>query len=387
MKIGIVVPSVPGYSETFFNSKIKGLQANGFEVILFSKSKIREKYPLCKTVFAPDFSLRITLLLDVIVILKNCIFHFSKAKRLFNLNKKDGLDYKKAFKNVLINSYFLPYELTWLHFGFGTMALKSENVAQAIGAKMAVSFRGFDLYVYPIKFPDCYRLLFSKKVKYHVLSDGMKEIVMKYNVSPELIFKISPAIDIEFFKKNKNFSENSVIQFITVSRLHWIKGLEYILEAFSLFKKQKIPFHFTIVGDGVEKEKLMFAVHQLGISEDVTFTSKIEHNKVRNYMEKSNYYIQYSLQEGFCNAVLEAQAMGLLCIVSDADGLKENVLHNKTGWVVPKRNPILLAEKITEVVRLSENEKFKIRENAIERVKNEFNITTQIEYFKSFYTD
>lgn len=386
MKIGIVVPSVPGYSETFFNTKIKGLQANGFEVILFSKSKIREKHPLCKTVFAPDFSFRITLLFDVIKILTNCIFHIRKAKRLFNLNQEDGLDNRKAFKNVLINSYFLPYQVTWLHFGFGTMALQSENVAEAIDAKMAVSFRGFDLYVYPIKFPDCYRLLFSKKVKYHVLSDGMKNILKKYNVSPELIVKISPAIDVDFFKRRTNYSDNSVIQFITVSRLHWIKGLEYTLEAFSFFKDLKIPFHFTIVGDGVEKEKLMFAAHQLGISENVTFTGKIEHNKVKSYMEKSNYYIQYSLQEGFCNAVLEAQAMGLLCIVSDADGLKENVLHNKTGWVVPKRNPILLAEKIMEIVRLPENSKVEIRENAVERVKNEFNLTAQIHDFKLFYT-
>ena len=39
MKIGIVLSSIPAYSETFFNSKIKGLQKNGFEVVLFINSK------------------------------------------------------------------------------------------------------------------------------------------------------------------------------------------------------------------------------------------------------------------------------------------------------------------------------------------------------------
>ena len=39
MKIGIVLSSTPAYSETFFNSKIKGLQKNGFEVVLFVNSK------------------------------------------------------------------------------------------------------------------------------------------------------------------------------------------------------------------------------------------------------------------------------------------------------------------------------------------------------------
>jgi colanic acid/amylovoran biosynthesis glycosyltransferase len=34
-KIGIVLSSTPGYSETFFKSKIKGLQESGYDVTLF----------------------------------------------------------------------------------------------------------------------------------------------------------------------------------------------------------------------------------------------------------------------------------------------------------------------------------------------------------------
>jgi colanic acid/amylovoran biosynthesis glycosyltransferase len=386
-RIGLVLPNIPAYSETFFNSKIKGLQESGFEVVLFSKSKSNTKHPNCKTVFAPNFTVRPKLVIEVALIIWQCLIHFNKAFKLFQLNRKEGLSIKYAIKNSCINSYFFSYQLDWLHFGFGTMALKSEHVADAIHAKMAVSFRGFDFYVYPEKNPKCYDLLFSKKVKYHVLSSEMKLTLINYDILPEMICKITPAIDIDFFKSVTNFPDNSVIQFITVSRLHWIKGLEYSLEAFSLFKNQNIPFHYTIVGDGVEKEKLMFAVHQLGLTENVTFTGKIAHGQVKSYMEKSNYYIQYSIQEGFCNAVLEAQAMGLLCIVSDADGLRENVLNEKTGWVVSKRDPIRLNEKITEVVNLTEKSKQEIRKNGQERVKKEFNLDKQKQDFKTFYTD
>lgn len=386
-RIGLVLPNTPAYSETFFNSKIKGLQENGFEVIMFSKGKSRQKHSTCKTVFAPDFSIKFSLIIDFFFILINCLFSVQRVLKLYRLNKKDGFSSNDAFKIVLINSYILPYKLTWLHFGFGTMALQSENVAEAIGAKMAVSFRGFDIYVYPIKFPDCYQKLFSKKVKYHVLSNEMRNNLMNYGIQSECISKITPAIDVDFFKRNTSFQDNSLIQFITVSRLHWIKGLEYTLEAFSIFKSHNIPFHYTIVGDGAEKEKLIFTVHQLGLSEHVTFMGNIAHSEVKNIMEKSNYYIQYSLQEGFCNAVLEAQAIGLLCIVSDADGLKENVLHEKTGWVVPKRNPILLAEKMLEVIKLAEVRKEEIRKNAANRILNEFTNKLQIESFKSFYLD
>ena len=39
MKIGLVLSRTPAYSETFFISKIEGLQKNGFEVVLFVNSK------------------------------------------------------------------------------------------------------------------------------------------------------------------------------------------------------------------------------------------------------------------------------------------------------------------------------------------------------------
>ena len=92
------------------------------------------------------------------------------------------------------------------------------------------------------------------------------------------------------------------------------------------------------------------------------------------------------MQEGFCNAVLEAQSMGVLPIVSNAEGLSENVLNNKTGWVIQKNSPKLLAEKIVEVINLPDSNKEKIRKQAIERVTKEFNIVKQQKEFIDFYT-
>jgi colanic acid/amylovoran biosynthesis glycosyltransferase len=387
VRIGLVLPNTPNYSETFFNSKIKGLQDNKYEVVLFSKGKSRRIHSSCKTVFAPDFTIKFNLVIEFFHILKNCLLNFKTALKLYELNKKDGLTSKTAFKNVLINSYILRFKLDWLHFGFGTMALQSENVAEAIGAKMAVSFRGFDMYIYPIKFPNCYDLLFSKLVKYHVLSNEMKQTLIEKNIKNDFIVKITPAIDTDSFTSDDTKQNYDVFQFLTIGRLHWKKGIDYILDALAIIKKSGISFHYTIIGEGVEKEKLMFAVHQLGLIDNVTFIGKIPHSEVKNYLQKSSFYIQYSVQEGFCNAVIEAQAMGLLCIVSDADGLSENVLHEETGWVVPKRDPILLAQKINEVIKLSETNQSEIRKKAIERVKKEFDIAKQNVAFKQFYSD
>ena len=182
-----------------------------------------------------------------------------------------------------------------------------------------------------------------------------------------------------------NPTQAQKINFTTISRLHYIKGLEYILEALSLLKKEGYDLQFTIIGDGAEKERLQFAAHQLNISKNVTFAGKLSPEKVREELNKTDVYLQYSIQEGFCNAVLEAQAMGLLCVVSNAEGLSENVIENETGFVVEKQNSQLLFEKIKEVVALPEIEKQVIKQKAIERVQNEFNLEKQQQEFLAFY--
>ena len=43
MIIGIVLPSLPGYSETFFRSKILGLQEKGIKIIVFTSESENNK--------------------------------------------------------------------------------------------------------------------------------------------------------------------------------------------------------------------------------------------------------------------------------------------------------------------------------------------------------
>lgn len=389
-RIGIVLSTVPGYSETFFRNKIKGLQDSGFEVFLFvDQGDTRNIQLPCEIIIAPDFNVNpiIKFIRIFKTFLKAIFINTKQSYTLYSLNKKDGLALKKRVKQLLLNQFLLSKKLDWLHFGFGMLAVNRENVAQAIGAKMAVSFRGFDLYLSPLKHKECYKLLFCKNVYYHVLSNQMKELLVQSSIPKFQISVITPAIDIAYFQP-KEFKKNKHrIEIVTVARLHWIKGLEYTLESLALLNNEGLDFNYTIIGDGEEYERLVFAAHQLGIKEKVLFKGSITQNEVKEELEKADVYVQYSIQEGFCNAVLEAQAMGLLCVVSDADGLRENVLNGKTGWVVPKRNPKLLAEKIKDIINLSEKEQQDIRANAIARVKNDFNITQQQEYFVKFYSE
>ncbi len=111
----------------------------------------------------------------------------------------------------------------------------------------------------------------------------------------------------------------------------------------------------------------------------------MEHDQIKKYYHKSHIYIQYSVQEGFCNSVLEAQAMGLLTFVSDAEGLSENVINDKTGWVIPKRRPKCLAKKIISIINSDEESINQIRSASMNRVKKGFSLLNQTKLFDEFY--
>ena len=123
----------------------------------------------------------------------------------------------------------------------------------------------------------------------------------------------------------------------------------------------------------------------MDLNENVSFIGSQTHNIIKDYLQESDIYLQYSIQEGFCNAVLEAQAMGLLSIVSDANGLTENIRHNYTGWVVPRMEPELLANRIEKVLSIPDETLMQIRHNAITRINREFSLSKQKEKFFEFY--
>ncbi|TCK68835.1 colanic acid/amylovoran biosynthesis glycosyltransferase [Winogradskyella wandonensis] len=388
MRIGIVLPSVPAYSETFFVNKIKGLQRHGFSVVIFASSAGTKEFHLSKFKLAPKLKgSKVSIVFNSLYILcLSFVFQFKKSKRLYLLDKKDGVGFLQRLKNIISSYHIFSEPLDWLHFGFGTMVFNKENVAKAIDARMAVSFRGFDIGVYPLKHPSCYQKLWTKVNRIHVISDDIKELVYENGFGGESeIIKITPAIDTSFFNYEKELHLAKESRFVTVARLHWKKGLVYTLEALSILKSLGYSFHYTIIGDGAEKERLQFAIHQLNLEGNVTLKGKMEHEDIKKALEDADIYLQYSIQEGFCNAVLEAQAVGLLSVVSDAEGLSENIINNKTGWVVPKQSPKLLAEKLLEVINLDDEEKQKISKSARERVINQFNLTKQAKEFINFY--
>lgn len=388
LKIGIVLPGAPTYSETFFSSKIEGLEAEGHEVILFvgNRKNTNRKFRIKTSWPVTDSNIPLQIIYIFLAYIHLLITAPKRTIRFVKREIRDGEKLKSIFRKVYINAHILPHKLDWLHFGFATLAVKRENVANAIGAKMAVSFRGFDINIFPFKNKDAFSKVWKKVDKVHSISDNLYLKAVDLGL-PEVVpwQKITPAIDVGIFCYNSDPSLKG-LKILTVARLHWIKGLEYALEAMNLLKTRGVDFEYVIVGDGPDLERLLYATHQLGINKNVRFLGRKEPREIAVLMKEHSLYLQPSLQEGFCNAVLEAQASGMLCIATNAGGLTENVLHGKTGWLVNKRDSFEIAEAIEILMESRPSYQDALRKNAVERVKKNFSLEKQKSEFKEFYT-
>ena len=331
----------------------------------------------------PDNNRKIRLLYRLIYLV---IRHPIRIYNFTRLELIAGRSWSEVVRNIVINTHILDKHLDWLHFGFATMGIGRENVAKAINARSAISFRGYDIGLYPHQHPNCYSLLWERIEKVHTISDELYEKALSLGLHPDIpVQKITPAIDINFFFSKKILKLHDPIRLLSVGRLTWKKGFEYSLMALDLLKKEGIDFEYRIVGDGDYREAIIFAMHQLQLTDHVKLKGQLSQGEVKEEMEWADIYIQPSIQEGFCNAVLEAQAMGLLCIVTDAEGLSENVFDRKTGWVVNKRSPEKIVSEIKVVKEMDYNQLNKIKKNAIQRVRNNFNLSKQINKWVGFY--
>ena len=384
MRIGLVLAATPPYSETFFRNKIRILKEHGYDVYLLTDRK-KGKFEDCEERVGFSIEgLSVSILIKTIIRL---IFNFNTAIRLFRFNRRDGFTISKNMLSVMTSAHMFGLKLNWLHFGFATIAIGRENTASAIGAKMALSVRGSDMHVFTIEHPNCYKLAWKRIDRLHPISyyllnlariNGFDESTSTYKI-------ITPAIDTHFFSPKINREKNLVPKICTVARLHWIKGLEYVIEALALLRNRGVDFEYHIIGDGDDFKRLYFATHQLNLTDKIFFHGKQPQDVINEFLSKADLFVMYSLDEGFCNSVLEAQAMGCLTLVSNHPALIENVVDKETGWVVQARNPKVLAESMEKVLNLPDDEVKRIRENAMRRVKESFNLKIQQEAFIHFY--
>jgi glycosyltransferase involved in cell wall biosynthesis len=134
----------------------------------------------------------------------------------------------------------------------------------------------------------------------------------------------------------------------SVGRLVEQKGHRWLIEAAPMVLARHSDVQFVIVGDGPLRSELESLARELGVDDRIVFTGT--RDDVPELLASFDVYVQPSLFEGLCLAVVEAQAVGVPVIATPVGGMRETVEPGVTGLRCALRDARSLADGIVRLL-------------------------------------
>ena len=192
---------------------------------------------------------------------------------------------------------------------------------------------------------------------------------------------VTPGVDINIFKPKIYNSKNKILFVGSLKGAEKYKGLEYLLSAVNIIKKNIKDVKLTVVGDGNYVMYYKKLCKNLGITRNVVFKGKLIGRNLIEQYQKSNVSVLPSLSESFGIVLIEAMACKRPVIGSNIGGILSVIDNNENGLLVPPKDPEALADAIMEILKNSKLAK-KMGENGYKKVKENFLWDKQIEKTK-----
>lgn len=389
--IALVVNSFPKLSETFIYNKVKFLSDNGFSVSIITHSKgDRGGVP-------PSVGANVDVVLSPISFSKiNCLFRLFYNSLVspyeiwsaYKFLKKNRFSFSQIVKSLILYLPFIrKYDI--IHFAFSGVAIVYLPLIPHLknSSLIYVSCRGSAELISPLISDGRKRklkTLFSVIDRVHCVSNNMLSVCEKMGLDPNKAFLNRPAIDASMFQKRLKYKQNSIC-IVSVGRLHWVKAIETLLMALRQLVDENINVVLYLVGDGLEKEKLIFLSHLLNIEKNVVFVGAQAPSRIVEILSKADIYAHSSISEGISNSVMEAMAMELPVVSTDVGGMSELIDDQVDGFLVPPLDATAMANKLS-ILCHDANLRLQIGRNARLKILKDFTLGRQRNEYLDEYT-
>ena len=175
---------------------------------------------------------------------------------------------------------------------------------------------------------------------------------MQFKGSPVTI--INNSIDPEKFFLNPSIRNriryelalDSKFVLINVGRISAPKNQFFLLDIFKEYYEINPDSKLLVVGDGPDEVKLRNYATKLGMEKEVTFTGV--RSDVPDLLQAADCFVLPSLWEGLPLTMIEAQASGLPCFISDVITTEADITDSVFRLSV-NNEPLVWAHKIEEV--------------------------------------
>jgi glycosyltransferase involved in cell wall biosynthesis len=185
---------------------------------------------------------------------------------------------------------------------------------------------------------------FSKNTLIDAGAPRKKITVAYHGIDP--IF--NPNVNGEALRKKLKLEDKLVFGFTGRLSNFGQKGITYLLEATKLVV-EKLPNAFLVLG-GTDFEKIQPLLEKLKIKKYVIYAGKLLFKEVPKFYAMCDVVVGASIAEGFGFMYAEASRCGRPVVATNTGSIPEIILNQKTGILVPPKDPKALADAIIELL-------------------------------------
>ena len=207
-----------------------------------------------------------------------------------------------------------------------------------------------------------YRLLYRRADRVICQSRAMAEDLQReLRIGAEKLAVLPNPIDFEEIARAMSCAfkwKGAGPHLLAVGRLSREKGFDLLIEAFAQLRARHAGANLLIAGAGCEEDALKNLCRELGVSDAVRFTGRVDCPYV--YFPGATLFVLPSRSEGMPNALLEAAAAGLPIVATPASGGISDLLRGRRGvWVTTEISATALAQTMMEALeKIAPGERF-----------------------------
>lgn len=354
--------------ESFIQDKLRGLGARGFRIVVAARIPPLQEAPailgleLRRVPYwaePPYAMLRgaavglLRLLLTRPRRLKALLAALARERHRAGWGWREAVEFLRVYLSVA--------DLTpdVVHYEWESAAARFIGLASIWGCPTVVSCRSDGVQTRATEgmesWPGQLPYVFRTATAVHCVSQASIRGCAVFGLEPSNVCLIRPAVDLTLFcPASAGSSTGPRFSLLAVGRLSRWKGFDDAITAVSILRRRSVPATLTIYGqdpgddhgEPSDRSRLMTMVSDLGLGTCVSFRSWVTQAELRTAYRESDALVHPSLSEGVPNVVLEAMACALPVVVTDAGGTPEAVTDGVEGFVVSKRAPDELADRL-----------------------------------------
>lgn len=395
MKIAYLAPEIPALSATFVYNEILTLEAMGAEVVPFSvhqpSGDINEPavQKLQQNVFCLYQQSLLSVCSDVVALLfrypgnafKALMLLFSDMWTLGVFSRTSwGLAYRFLYAAGLAK-HLIKNKCSHIHVHFAHVPTDIAMYAAVFSnGSFSVTAHANDLFERGWLLPE----KVSRSAFFATISEFNKRFLIELGAEADKIKIIRCGVDADKFSQRIDFVPNSTIKLGVVGRLVEKKGIDTLINAMSLLKKQGVSVELYIAGSGPLEDELKQYVKQMNLSnDDVVFMGVIAHKDVAEFITSLDIFVLPCQQDsqgdmdGIPVVLMEAMLSCVPVISTELSGIPELIVNDETGLLVQPKDSQGLAAAIIKMNK-QDALREKMGSQAILKVKSEFSLAGNV---------